>query len=149
MHAHIQHTHTHQGQERGPAPQQAEPQTAQPGVPMALPWSHAASATKASLSFPSPDSQSPTPSSSPNFPALMPGSHLDPFREKLKANRAWCGLWSMEYFRSQQQRVQLSRPYSEPGLSLLPPASRTVWGAGLIKEGHMEKVRGETLAVRS
>lgn len=147
MHAHVQHTH--QGQERGPAPQQAEPQTAQPGVPMALPWSCVASAAKLACLFPSPDSQSPHPLFKPKLTSPNARGHLDPVREKLKANRAWCGLWSPEYFRSQQQGVHLSRPYSQPGLSLLPPASCTVWGAGLIKEGHMEKVHGETLAVRS
>lgn len=79
----------------------------------------------------------------------MPGGHLDLSREKLEGNKVWCGLWSLEYFWFQQRRVQRPGPYSQPGAKPTATASCTVWGAGLIKEGHIKKVCGETLAVRS
>lgn len=53
---------------------------------------------------------------------LMPMGHPDPCREKPEVTKTCCGLWSLGYFGSQQQRVELSRPYRQPGLS--PTATR-------------------------
>lgn len=148
MHTHVQHTHTKaRNADRHHSRQSRRlPSLECQWLSLGVVWQVL---LKLACLFPSPDSQSPHPLFKPKLTSPNARGHLDPFREKLKANRAWCGLWSPEYFRSQQQRVQLSRPYSQPGLSLLPPSNSNVWGAGLIKEGHMEKVRGETLAVRS
>lgn len=39
----------------------------------------------------------PHPLLKPKLASLNARGHLDPFREKLRANKAWCGLWSPEY----------------------------------------------------